>query len=348
MEDFSMLSKHLRYLVVAVLFSAITIASPFARAQTSLGSYNITPSAVTVAGISSGGYMATQLQVAYSKAIYGTAVMAGGTYYCAQDNEAFWGEACATGVNVPVSSLVSYTNKEASAGAIDPVSNIAGKPIYMFSGTLDTVNYQATMNDLYQYYQSFTSIGEITYNNYTAAEHSWVSPDAITACGYLALPYINNCGIDPEQTFLTMFYGTLQARNSGALGGSFIQFNQNSFCANGNCAAISMDSTGWVFVPKNCAAGQACRLVVALHGCSQNQETVGTAFVHDSGINEWADTNNIIVLYPQTIDADVPYNPYGCWDWWGYTNSHYALKSGPQMTAIMAEVNKLAGGSLQL
>jgi hypothetical protein len=202
------------------------------------------------------------------------------------------------------------------------------------------------MDDLYQYYQSFTSANNITYNNYTPAEHSWVTPDAITACSYLSLPYMNNCGIDPEQTFLGLFYGQLNARNSGQLGGSFIQFNQNAFCPGNNCSAISMDSTGWAFVPQNCAQGQSCRLVVALHGCSQNQETIGTTFVQNAGINEWADTNNIIVLYPQTIDADVPYNPYGCWDWWGYTNGNYALKSGPQMVAIMAEVNQLTGGSV--
>jgi poly(3-hydroxybutyrate) depolymerase len=342
-----MFLRCVRCLCSLLLLGLLIVSASPAEAQSALGSYNIAGNSVTVAGVSSGGYMATQLQVAYSKAIFGTAVMAGGAYYCAQDYEAFWGAACATGDGVPVSSLVSYTKKQATAGTIDPVSNLANKPIYMFSGTLDTVDYQATMNDLYQYYQSFTSASNITYNNGTPAAHSWVTPDALTACSYLSLPYMNNCGIDPEQTFLTMFYGKLNARNSGQLGGSFIQFNQSAFCPHSNCAAISMDSTGWVFVPKACAQGQSCRLVVALHGCSQNQETIGTTFVQNAGINEWADTNNIIVLYPQTIDAEIPYNPYGCWDWWGYTNGNYALKSGPQMAAIMAEVNQLAGGTVQ-
>lgn len=325
---------------------ALTVSS-LAWSASTLGSYNIASHSVTVAGISSGGYMAVQLQVAYSRAIYGTAVMAGGAYDCAQDNEAYWGTVCATGNGVPVQSLVNYTNQQAGAGAIDPVSNIAGKPIYMFSGMLDTVNYQATMDALYDYYGSFTSTDNIRYNDYTAAEHAWITPDSVVPCSYLEAPFMNNCGFDAEQTFLTQFYGSLNARNNGTLGGSFIQFNQNAFCPNSNCAAISMDSTGWVFVPKNCAQGLACRLVVALHGCSQNQETIGTTFVQYAGINEWADSNNIIVLYPQTMNATVPYNPYGCWDWWGYTNSHYAVKSAPQMAAIMAEVNRLAGGSVQ-
>jgi predicted esterase len=244
LEDTAMLFQCVRSLRSVLLLGLLVVFAPLAMAQSTLGSYTIQPNAVTVAGISSGGYMATQLQVAYSKAISGTAVTAGGAYYCAQDYEALWGVACATGDGVPVSSLVSYTKQQAKAGTIDPVSNLANKPIYMFSGTLDTVDYQATMDDLYQYYQSFTSTSNITYNNDTPAEHSWVTPDAITACSYLSLPYMNNCGIDPEQTFLTLFYGQLNARNSGQLGGSLIEFNQNTFCPHSNCAAISMDRLG--------------------------------------------------------------------------------------------------------
>lgn len=288
--------------------------------------------------------MAVQLQVAYSKSIFGTAVFAGGTYFCAQDDLAVWGEVCATGAGVPVASLVSITNSEAAAGRIDPSSNIGSKPIYMFSGLLDTVVQQPTMNDLHAYYQSFTNNSHITYNNSTKAEHSWVTPDGLNPCAELAEPFINNCGIDPEQTFLTLFYGTLNPRNSGTLGGSFIQFNQNQFCPRNNCSLIDMDSTAWVFVPQSCAQKQACRLVIALHGCLNNQQTIGTTFIQRSGINEWADGNNIIVLYPQTIASILPANADGCWDWWGYTGSNYAFKSAPQMTAIMAEVNQITGG----
>src|SRR5215831_8589247 len=140
----------------ALLLLAQSIAQP-ASAQVSLGSYNVNPNTVTVAGVSSGGFMAVQLQVAYSKSIFGTAVFAGGAYFCAQDNLAAWGTVCSTGAGVPVGSLVSFTRSEASAGRIDPVSNIAGKPIYMFSGLLDTVVQQPTMNALFEYYHSFTS-----------------------------------------------------------------------------------------------------------------------------------------------------------------------------------------------
>ena len=36
-------------------------------------------------------------------------------------------------------------------------------------------------------------------------------------------------------------------------------------------------------------------------------------------IARWADTNTLIVLFPQT--ATTPLNPQGCWDWWGYTGA---------------------------
>jgi len=313
-----------------LLVFAFCMIANSASAQVNLGSYNVNPNTVTVAGVSSGGAMAVQLQVAYSKSIFGTAVFAGETLFCAQDNLPVWDTICATGIGVPVSSLVSFTNSEAAAGRIDPVSNIGGKPIYMFSGRLDWVVRQLTMDDLYAYYQNFTDSSYITYNNTSETEHSWVTPDGKNTCYEFLSPFLNNCDIDPEETFLTMFYGTLNARHSGMLGGSYFQFNQNQFCPN---ASIDMDSTAWVFVPQSCAEQQACRLVIALHGCSQNQQTIRNTFIQKNGINEWADGNNIIVLYPQTITYPqtiaLPANLAGCWDWWGYTGSDYALKRTP-------------------
>ncbi len=39
-----------------------------------------------------------------------------------------------------------------------------------------------------------------------------------------------------------------------------------------------------------------------------------------TGINEIAEANNMIVLYPQIKKSIVdPVNPNGCFDWWGYS-----------------------------
>ena len=42
-----------------------------------------------------------------------------------------------------------------------------------------------------------------------------------------------------------------------------------------------------------------CRLHIALHGCEQARETVGDAFIKESGFARYADTNRLVILFPQ-------------------------------------------------
>jgi poly(3-hydroxybutyrate) depolymerase len=306
---------------------------------TSLPSYDVDPQTVTVAGISSGAFMAVQLQVAYSSRIHGAAIIAGGPYDCAQGSASTATGPCASGIGLPsTSTLVAYAATQAASGAIDATSHIGGKPIYMFSGTNDATVHPPVMDALELFYEQFTSGSNITYDNTTDAAHAWISPLGPNPCTLSYTPFISNCGIDVEQTFLTRFYGAL-APKASAPSGSFIQFDQTEFCPSGDCASISMDSTGWAYVPPSCASGAACRLVVALHGCGQYQGLIQQQFVKDSGLDEWADTNAIVVLYPQA--TPMAGNALGCWDWWGYTGPSYAVKAGAQPTALMAMVSRV-------
>ncbi|MEA2663865.1 MAG: hypothetical protein QOI11_809, partial [Candidatus Eremiobacteraeota bacterium] len=178
-----------------------------------------------------------------------------------------------------------------------------------------------------------------TYVNGYAAAHGWESPYGEVSCNIGTTPYMINCSnYDSEKTWLQLFYGTLAAKNTGTLGGSLIQFDQTEF---GSSAAM-MDSSGYVYVPAACAAGQTCRLVLALHGCLQTQSSIGTKFITESGIDQWADTNKLVVLYPYAI-ATSGSNPNGCWDWWGYGSASYALKAGPQMSALKKMVDRIQG-----
>lgn len=133
------------------------------------------------------------------------------------------------------------------------------------------------------------------------------------ACNAGSHPY------DSEKTWLSRFFGDLRARNDGTLRGRLIKFDQSEF---GASAGNSMDSTGYAFVPRNCSGTgretmsdreDGCGFVVAFHGCLQGQAQIGNRFVTESGIDEWADTNRIIVLYPYAIETP-PTNPNGCWD----------------------------------
>jgi poly(3-hydroxybutyrate) depolymerase len=61
-----------------------------------------------------------------------------------------------------------------------------------------------------------------------------------------------------------------------------------------------MASTGCIYVAANCASGAPCKCHVALHGCLQNDATVGADLIQNTGYTRWADANSIIVLFPQT------------------------------------------------
>ncbi len=89
--------------------------------------------------------------------------------------------------------------------------------------------------------------------------------------------------------------------------------------------------TAYLFVPPACAGGgESCALHLVLHGCAQSAETVGTDFIEQSGYLPWAETNHIVLAFPQVEKSLVHrLNPHGCWDWWGYTGSGLPVARRP-------------------
>lgn len=332
--------RHIRRAALTVATAGLlgtAITTP-AHAAT-LGSYNI--GSVYASGVSSGGFMADQLHVAYSGTIKGLGVFAGGPYHCAQGSLITAELACMYNIQSrQLSSLEQTARSRSSSGTIDNVAGLAGHPVYVFHGTADTTVNVASSNDLVQFYKDFGA--NVRYDNTTPAAHSWVSPLGPNACGTSYTPYINNCGNDPEGTMLGQLFGSVAAPVSSPAG-SVVSFDQNAYAPGGSASAISMGSTGYAYIPPACASGASCRLMVALHGCLQSAGSVGTTFVTKAHLNEYGDTNNMIVLYPQAT-ANYSSNPQGCWDWWGYLNTgNYDTHGGAQIEAIMRMVHALGG-----
>ena len=287
------------------------LGCPIASSAVVLPKYNVSVNDVSVSGLSSGAYMAAQMHVAYSKTIKrGAGIVAGGPVYCSQGNLAIAEGPCMADTGSRnLSYLLSVINTWSSNGYIDSTSNLAASRVYLFSGTLDSTVKQAVMNDLKTMYGNYITAANISYKNTIAAEHAMPTDYFGNACSVKASPYVNNCNVDTAGDILNWLYGTLNARNTGTLHGSFINFDQTAFWGNFDPTTHGMASTGYAYVPANCAAGQSCKLHVALHGCKQNVATVGTAFYQNAGYNRWADTNNIIVLYPQATTTTA--NPNG-------------------------------------
>jgi poly(3-hydroxybutyrate) depolymerase len=322
------------------LFAAsAALLSGAAIAAVSLPALNIDKTQTTVSGLSSGGFMAVQLHVAYSATFKkGAGVVAGGPFYCAEGSVTnATGRCMASPAGIPTSTLVDTTNNWASQGLIDPVSNLQSSKVYMFSGTLDDVVKPGVMDALKTYYNSFVPAANVVYKKDIAAQHAMVTDDYGNTCSFKGAPYINDCNFDLAGAMLQQLYGTLNARNANALpSANFVQFNQSQFIS-----GHGMATTGWAYIPQACSSGSQCRVHVVLHGCKQNENDVQQQYVKNTGYNRWADTNNIVMLYPQTSLAATN----SCWDWWGYDSANYAKKSGPQMAAIKAMVDQVSSGT---
>ncbi|ROZ75730.1 PHB depolymerase family esterase [Ramlibacter sp. WS9] len=322
-----------------VIAGALALAAGGACAAVNLPALNIDKTQTTVSGLSSGGFMAVQLHVAYSATFKkGAGIVAGGPFYCAEGSVVnATGRCMASPAGIPTSTLVSTTNNWASQGLIDPVSNLQSSKVYMFSGTLDDVVKPGVMDALKTYYNSFVPAANVVYKKDIASQHAMVTDDYGNACSFKGAPYINDCNFDLAGAILQQLYGTLNARNVNTLpAANYVQFNQSQFISN-----HGMATTGWAYVPASCTSGAQCKLHVVLHGCKQNENDVQQQYVKNTGYNRWADTNNIVMLYPQTSVAATN----SCWDWWGYDSANYSKKSGPQMAAIKAMVDQVSSGS---
>jgi poly(3-hydroxybutyrate) depolymerase len=317
-------------------------AAQAAHATVPLPALNIDLAQTSVSGISSGGFMASQLHVAFSSTFKkGAGIVAAGPFNCSDGSVSYaTGRCMSTPADIPVSTLVAQTQQWAGWGWIDPLSHLQSSKVYLFSGTLDSVVKSGVVDAARRYYQSVLPASNVSYVNNVAAEHAMVTDDYGSACATKASPYINDCNVDVAGNLLAHLYGALNARASGTLpAGNFVQFDQSAFVS-----GHGMATSGWAYVPQSCQAGATtpCRLHVALHGCLQNESDIGQQYVQSAGYNRWAETNRIVVLYPQTGSGATN----SCWDWWGYDSYAFATRSGPQMKAIKAMVDKIASGGV--
>lgn len=344
------------YLSLAVrLTIAIAGSVTIAANATTLDSFKVDSSATSVSGISGGAYMAQQYHVAYSSSVVGIGILAGGPYYCAKGNVGTALTDCTTptALNPPdVSYSIRVTDEFASRAQIDNPGYMSNARVWLFSGSKDKTVYPIVVERLFDYYRHYASPSNIFFERSIPAAHSMVTDRYGQPCDHVGDGnnpndiFINNCGYDAAGNLLNHIYGALKPRANpdAVLKGSIVEFDQGEFI--GNPASHSMNPTGYAYVPTDCDDGATCRIHVVFHGCRQFPARIGDKFYRNAGYNEWADTNRIIVLYPQAINSDLPpvYNPRGCWDWWGYDDANYAKQSGRQMLAVKAMVDRLSAG----
>jgi poly(3-hydroxybutyrate) depolymerase len=338
-----------------------------------LGRFPVDPAQVSVSGISSGAFMANQLHIAHSAGIAGAGMIAGGLYGCAVDSVSGDGVLALASLAVgpcmsvptllrPVDFYARLTAELAAKGWIDPPASLARSRVYLFTGQADKIVNSKTVELAASLYRTLgVPAAQVKFRDQdlpgAGAGHSWVTKNFGNACDANAKPFINDCHYDQAEDLLQTIYGPLQPP-AVPPAGRIVAFDQTEFAPSKAAAANGLLDTGYLYVPKDCEpdAPQRCRLHVALHGCLQSAEVLHTEFYTKIGLNEGADTNRIVVLYPQAHATGVAElasqdssslfntNPEGCWNWWGYAgDKQYPTKQGVQVGSIWSMVQRLTG-----
>ncbi|TRY67557.1 hypothetical protein TCAL_03306, partial [Tigriopus californicus] len=328
------------------LFCLVVFVSGI-HAQGSLPQFNVDPDLVSVSGISSGAYFATQFHVAYSMSVQGCGLWAGGPDLCyARD-----GLLCMTTPSVVVVSILTLDAETlGSLGRIDDTSHLQNDRVYIFHGTEDETVQVSSASKVEQFYNHFLANPEsqLKLKNDLPASHAVVSDHAGTPCGVTDKFYIQNCDFDSVYAMLNHLIGDLSPPTApGTMQGRLVEFDQNEFFE-GNAKGASMDETGFVYIPPACEDGSVqCNFHIFFHGCSMQFEEIGTEFIRRAGFIEVADANNLVILFPQTIARTLTGNPYGCWNWFGYLNDllyeEYATKNAKQMKGVYQMLTKVTG-----
>lgn len=346
-----------------VCFAAVALAACRRDGQVSqLPALGIVTNETSVSGISSGAYMAGQFQLAHGDIVVGAGLVAGGPYGCAESLYADVMPGPATAIlnatkaingcmlnamqffGVPNPSMLARKARGlAEVGAIAPIASVVTDRVYLFTGRADRTVMPAIVKSAADFYVELgVPPPQIKFVSTLGAGHAFVTENAGNACDFTGKPYVVDCDYDQAGDLLSFIYGPLQPPSARAIG-TLELFDQRPFTS--DLAHHGLADTGAVYVPAACTGvsarnGAHCRVHVAFHGCGQNRELAGDAFIRSSGFARWADTNRLVVLFPQTTTE--AFNPQACWDWWGYTGRDYLTRHAPQVIAVRRMLQRLS------
>ena len=343
---FSATLRGLFTMAVLALLSESAFSAPPA-----LPALNADLSQTSISGLSSGGFMAAQFEVAFSNSLVGAGIVAGGPFYCSgsYSSNTYIMNATTTcmrpiGPGPDAAKLVDIAKQFAKEGKIDDLSGLKKHKVYIFSGTKDNTVTTKVVDQTLRFLELAGVPAEnIKYVKTKGSGHALITNNANdVACEITAPPFINDCDMYQAHDILNQIYGNLNPPTD-KLSGKFVAFNQREFI---DSDRTSMDDEAFAYVPASCETNR-CKVHVALHGCQQGVAVIGDRYYKTTGYNEMADSNNIIVLYPQIKPSkSVPLNPRGCWDFWGYSSPdpahpNFFSKDAPQIKAIDKMLKRL-------
>ena len=71
-----------------------------------------------------------------------------------------------------------------------------------------------------------------------------------------------------------------------------------------------------------------CGIHVHYHPCGGSVRAVSTSYSLQIGLPQYAETNDMVIVYPQATSAK---GVGGCFDWWGGTGADFDTKTSKQL-----------------
>lgn len=319
----------------SILFILLTTLTAFIICKSSLKEdLNITlnPNTVTISGLSSGGYMAGQFHLSHSEKIKGVGIFSAGPYYCSQGDIAKAATDCmANPENLDLDYLLQIAQEHSKLNLIDNLDNVQKSKVFNFLGLKDSRVLADVSKKLDFFYESLNA--DVKTEILVDSEHAFPTENELNnKCDYLGSPFINNCAFNGALNALK-FIGNPDTFNEENLKEkqdllktikikqeNLIEIDQRPFFS---YEKISMNDKGFLYIPDNCKDNnKVCDLHVVFHGCKQTLDHIEKSFIEKTGFLEIAEVFDVVLLFPQALKSeDQPFNPNGCWDFWGYNTS---------------------------
>lgn len=292
-------------------------------------------STITLSGLSAGGYMANQFHLSHPEMVSGVGIIAAGPYGCARNSIMTALSECVNKAPAEYPANISNISNQFIAVA----EQLKDDKVWLLHGTLDTRIVANVADVLHQQYSQLLQANNLVYINDKPFAHLFPTQNKGVQCDTSETPFIGNCGYDAAGAMLTHIKGPLKPKVVAAEAGQLLKIEQAELS---NLSGTGMHQYGYVYVPESCTvtgSTKACSVHVSFHGCNQSIDNVNDQYAQNTGINDWAASNKMIVLYPQIAKSSLmPMNPQACWDWWGYTDENYSNKNGKQIKSVKAMV----------
>lgn len=312
----------------------------------------------SVSGFSAGASVAVNHLVAYSASVQGLGIVGGSPYGCAilPDSANTCSGFASTGVHtenttIPWAQFLGqcrdYLHTRAKRKLVDPLENLNGKPVYLFSGTDDVWVYPNVMKAVAT---QFGSLGAQVKTEFSLpAAHSWVVDRETCSQPGVQLPRSECCGWKNHSTACPLPPHAKPPSPLGCCGG----------CSYGDLTAWPV---GWRPPINNCGsfdmAGEVLRWVRG--GPLQKRAAVNSHNLHmfnqsqflpagwDNTASALLDNTGFVYIpgscqgsapapkYSSQCDVHVHYHP--CGGSWRDVSTSYMLQNA---LPAYAELNKL-------